>query len=114
MRHLYSERQEVFVREASRELAGLLDVRAADAGMHLIGWLGPGIDDRKVAQRAAAGGIMTSPLSSLAIKPLKRGGLMLGYTAIDSRAIRDGVRRLGAILRDRTQSRSKLPSGADL
>jgi GntR family transcriptional regulator/MocR family aminotransferase len=101
MRHLYSERQEVFVREASRELAGLLDVRAADAGMHLIGWLDPGIDDRKVAQRAAASGIMTSPLSSLAIKPLKRGGLMLGYTAIDSRAIRDGVRRLGAILRGR-------------
>ena len=104
MRRLYSERQEVFVREAARELAGFLTVHAADAGMHLIGWLDEGIDDRTVAQRAAAGGIMTSPMSSLAIRPLKRGGLMLGYTAIDSRSIREGVRRLGRILAESSQS----------
>lgn len=98
MRHLYAERQEVFLRAAYRELRGLLDVHPCDGGMHLIGWLEPGMDDRVIARRARAGGIVTTPLSSLASRPLKRGGLMLGYTALDSRTIRDGIRRLAAIL----------------
>ena len=98
MRHLYAERQEVFLRAAHRELRGLVEVRPCDGGMHLIGWLDQGMDDRVIARRVRAGGIVTTPLSSLATRPLKRGGLMLGYTALDSRSIRDGVRRLAAIL----------------
>jgi GntR family transcriptional regulator/MocR family aminotransferase len=66
--------------------------------MHLIGWLDEGIDDRAVARRVAAGGIVTMPLSALASRPLRRGGLLLGYTGIDARAIREGVRRLAEIL----------------
>src|SRR5262249_24442085 len=38
MRVLYAERQAALVRAAARDLGGLLDVRAAEAGMHLIGW----------------------------------------------------------------------------
>ena len=98
MRHLYAERQEVLVRAASRDLKGLLEVPASDGGMHLIGWLDEGIDDRAVARRVAAGGIVTMPLSALASRPLRRGGLLLGYTGIDARAIREGVRRLAEIL----------------
>ena len=98
MRRLYAERQQVFLRAASRDLARLLEIRPCDGGMHLIGWLDEGVDDRVMAKRALAGGIITTALSSLASQPLKRGGLMLGYTAIDSRSIRDGVRRLAEIL----------------
>ena len=98
MRQLYAERQEVFLRAAQRELRGLLEVGPCDGGMHLIGWLDHGMDDRVIARRARAGGVVTTPLSSLASRPLKRAGLMLGYTALDSRSIRDGVRRLAAIL----------------
>jgi GntR family transcriptional regulator/MocR family aminotransferase len=101
MRHLYAERQEVLVRAAGRDLKGLLEVPSRDGGMHLIGWLDEGTDDRAVARRVEAGGIVTMPLSSLASKPLARGGLLLGYTAIDARAIREGVRRLSEILRKR-------------
>jgi len=99
MRGLYAERQEVFVRAAGRDLKGLLEVPSCDGGMHLIGWLEQGIDDRAVARRVKVGGIVTMPLSSLASRPLTRGGLLLGYTAIDARAIREGVRRLAEILR---------------
>ena len=98
MRQLYAERQEVFLRAAQRELRGLLEVGPCDGGMHLIGWIDHGMDDRVIARRARAGGVVTTPLSSLASRPLKRAGLMLGYTALDSRSIRDGVRRLAAIL----------------
>jgi len=99
MRNLYAERQETFVRAACRDLKGLLEVPSCDGGMHLIGWLEQGIDDRAVARRVKVGGIVTMPLSSLASRPLTRGGLLLGYTAIDARAIREGVRRLAEILR---------------
>jgi GntR family transcriptional regulator/MocR family aminotransferase len=98
MRRLYAERQEVFVRAASRDLKGLLEVPSCDGGMHLIGWLAAGIDDRAVARRVKAGGIVTMPLSSLASRPLTRGALLLGYTGIDARTIREGVSRLAGIL----------------
>jgi GntR family transcriptional regulator / MocR family aminotransferase len=98
MRHLDAERQEVFLRAAGRDLKGLLEVPSCNGGMHLIGWLDQGIDDRAIARRVKAGGIVTMPLSALASRPLTRGGLLLGYTSIDARTIREGVRRLAEIL----------------
>jgi GntR family transcriptional regulator/MocR family aminotransferase len=94
MRTLYAERQEIFVRAAARAWAGWIELAPSEAGMHLLGWLPDGVDDRALARRAAAAGVVTTPLSPLAQKGLKRGGLLLGYTAISARQIRDGVRRL--------------------
>src|SRR5262249_53877268 len=45
MRTLYAERQAVLVEAARRELGDLLDVRPAEAGTHLIGWLPKGVSD---------------------------------------------------------------------
>ena len=98
MRHLYADRQEVFLRASHRELTGRVEVRPSEAGMHLIAWLGPGVDDRAVSRRARERGIVITPLSSLAITPQKRGALVLGYTAIEPRAIRDGIRHLAGVL----------------
>ena len=50
--------------EAQRELAGLLEVQVSDAGLHAIGWLSQGVDDRSAARLAAAEGVDTVPLSS--------------------------------------------------
>jgi GntR family transcriptional regulator/MocR family aminotransferase len=109
MRRLYADRQAALVRVARRELSGLLEVEPCDAGMHLIGWLGDDGDDREVALRAAAQGLVTTPLSSLAIRPTRRGGLVLGYTALNTRAIRDGVRKLACVLSG-VRSASTLPT----
>jgi GntR family transcriptional regulator/MocR family aminotransferase len=98
-RVLYAERQEALV-AATRELEGLLDVRPAEAGMHLVGWLPRGADDRAVAQRAAAHGVDAPALSAYALLRQQRGGLLLGYAAFDVGQIREGVRRLAAALRD--------------
>jgi GntR family transcriptional regulator/MocR family aminotransferase len=99
MRTLYAARAEALVAAASRELTGLLDVRAPGAGMHLVGWLPAGVDDRVAAREAAACGIATLPVSSFAIEPLARGGLLLGFAAVDESAIRAGVQHLAAALR---------------
>ncbi len=97
-RALYAARQAALVTAATRDLAGRLDVCPAEAGMHLVGWLPNGEDDRAASHRAAAQGVETLPLSAYAAEPPGRGGLLLGYTALDEPQIREGVRRLAAAL----------------
>jgi GntR family transcriptional regulator/MocR family aminotransferase len=99
MRTLYGERQATLIRALARELHGLIEVQSAESGMHLVGWLPDGVDDRKAAAHAAAAGIAARPLSAFAAGPLWRGGLLLGYAALRPGQIRDGVRRLAVALR---------------
>ena len=94
MRTLYAERQTTLVEAAGRELAGILEVRPAEAGMHLVGRLPEGADDLSAARRAYRLGVEAPALSAHAMEPLSRGGLLLGYTAVDTKEIHEGVGRL--------------------
>ena len=98
MRALYAERQAVLVEAARDHLAGVLEVRPAEAGLHLVGWLAEGSDDRAASRAAAARGVEAIPLSWYADEPLQYGGLMLGYAATPESEIRAGVHRLSAAL----------------
>ncbi|HEX8141356.1 MAG TPA: PLP-dependent aminotransferase family protein [Pyrinomonadaceae bacterium] len=98
MRSLYEERQKTFVAAAKRELKGLLEVQAAEAGMHLVGWLPEKVSDKTASEKAARYGVEAVPLSAYSSRLLPRGGLVLGYTALNARQIRDGVRRLAQAL----------------
>lgn len=98
MRALYAERQALLVDLVRHKLAGRLEIRSAEAGLHVVGWLPAGIDDRTVSERLAAQGIEAQPISSYALTPQPRGGLILGYAAVNAAAIRKGVRRLEKIL----------------
>ena len=99
MRALYATRQAVLVEEARRELKGLLEVETSAAGLHLMGWLPEGSDDRVAARAAEAHGVDAQPLSSFCLARPRRGGLILGYAAYDAAEIREGVKRLAAALR---------------
>lgn len=98
MRTLYRERQEILIHEAKRHLAGGLEVAPADAGMHLIGWLPPGTDDRETSRRAREAGVRAAPLSRYTRKPLERGGLLLGYTAFNESEIAAAMRKLAVVI----------------
>jgi GntR family transcriptional regulator/MocR family aminotransferase len=100
MRALYAERQDALVSAARRELAGAIEVAPAEAGMHLVGWLPPGTIDRDVSLRAADAGVCAPAVSSYALGPHSRPGLLLGYAAPNGRQIRDGVRKLAPIMLD--------------
>ena len=102
MRALYAERQSILLDAAARDLAGLLDVQPDATGMHLLGWLPDGVDDRVAAARAAAFGVRALPLSWLWIEPAKRGALLLGYAAANERQLRAGVKRLAGALRSQS------------
>jgi GntR family transcriptional regulator/MocR family aminotransferase len=100
MRALYAERQATLVRAARYGLAGLLDVQPAEAGMHLLGWLPGGVDDRGASQWAAAHGVDAFPLSTYCLEATHRDALLLGYTATDEQEIKDGVSSLACALGD--------------
>jgi GntR family transcriptional regulator / MocR family aminotransferase len=99
MRTLYAARAQALIEAAGRDLGGLLEIGSPAAGLHTVGWLAPGVDDQGAAPRAAAHGVWVQPVSHFAIEPLARGGLLLGFAAVDEAAIADGTRRLAAALR---------------
>jgi GntR family transcriptional regulator/MocR family aminotransferase len=98
MRSLYAERQDALVRAARRALTGLLEVAPSETGLHLVGWLPRGVDDRAASRAAAAAGVEVPPLSVYRVRPSRRGGLLMGYGGVNPRQIRDGVRALAAAL----------------
>jgi GntR family transcriptional regulator/MocR family aminotransferase len=99
-RSLYAERQAALV-TATRRLSGDLDVSPSEAGLHLVGWLPDGADDRAVARTAAEQGVEAPPVSAYRIRGRGRGGLVLGYTGYSEEEIQRGVTKLEKALRRR-------------
>jgi GntR family transcriptional regulator / MocR family aminotransferase len=110
MRKLYAARQETLIQIARRELAGMLSIEATASGMHLVGWLPQGVDDRKVAKSAAAHQVEVQPLSPQSVGPVKRNGILLGFAGFDEQEIERGVCRLAAALRAAMQSQPHAPT----
>ena len=98
MRRLYQERQDELVQRAGKELAGLLEVSPARAGMHLLGWLPDKLSDQAVSRQAARAGVDVRPLSFYCIDSRRAPGLLLGYTGISTAEIRLGLRKLASVL----------------
>lgn len=99
MRRLYEERQEILVAEVKKHLAGKLEVKSSVAGMHIIGWLPEGVADKSIAERAARVGIKLGTISGNSLTRPERGGLILGYTAIDEKQIKKGVKQLAETMK---------------
>jgi GntR family transcriptional regulator/MocR family aminotransferase len=98
MRMLYMERRACLIAEIERQLGPRLQIVSAEAGLHLVGLLKPGLDDQAVSRQAAALGIAVLPLSMCHLEKPKRPGLILGYGGTDARQIEAGVRQLARIL----------------
>src|SRR5205085_727261 len=98
MRGLYLERQDALLKAAARELGDRLRVEGADTGMHAIGWLRPGSDDKSISRAARRQGIETPPLSRYCLKAKLPPALLLGFAALPPDQLRAGIRRLKAVL----------------
>jgi GntR family transcriptional regulator / MocR family aminotransferase len=94
MRMLYLERRTALVEAIRERMGDKLEVIGADAGMHLVALLPPGVSDVAISRKADELGISAMPLSSCYAKPPLRGGLILGYGGTDARQIRDGIGKL--------------------
>ncbi|MDX1383026.1 MAG: PLP-dependent aminotransferase family protein, partial [Thermoanaerobaculia bacterium] len=98
MRVLYGERQQVLLEILDRRLGDRVRVAPAAAGMHLVAFLDPGVDDRAVAARVAAAGFHAAALSSYALAARTPPGLLLGYSGFDAAAMEAGVEILDTAL----------------
>ncbi|HLM03509.1 MAG TPA: PLP-dependent aminotransferase family protein [Pyrinomonadaceae bacterium] len=105
-RTLYEERQKILIEEAERNLKGLLEMKADDAGMHLVGWLPDNLDDREAALRADEVNVRLSPISDHSINKYPRKGLVFGYAAFDRAQIRGGIAKLTEVLTEMARNKN--------
>ena len=94
MRMLYMERRKALVRAIRLQMGDKIEVVGADAGMHLVMMLPPGINDVVVSKRAAQRGVSATPLSTCYLGSPAGRGLVLGYGGTNPRQIQEGVAKL--------------------
>jgi GntR family transcriptional regulator / MocR family aminotransferase len=97
-RNLYAARRAALVEALQQELGSVLEIQGSEAGMHLVGRLPTGVDDRAVARQLRSIGIDVTAISAFSMEPVSRGGLLLGYAPVAEQAIREGVLKLAAVL----------------
>ena len=99
LRMVCRERRDTLLAVAKRELPDLLEIPHSETGLHTVGWLPHGVDDRQVCTAAFEQGVEAAALSTYHMGPCARGGLLLGYGGLKPQEIEDGMRRLAAATR---------------
>jgi GntR family transcriptional regulator/MocR family aminotransferase len=97
-RGVYQERQRQIVATLTREFTGRLEVAPSSAGLHVCA-PAPALtvdDVATVVGRASTAGVEILPLSLYSAGPTRHSGLVLGYGAIPTDRIAEGLRRLRA------------------
>lgn len=95
---IYGERRSALVEALRKEFGREFEVLGAEAGMHLVVTLPPGIDDQEVSIRAAREGLWLWPLSTAYIGSDVRQGFVLGFASTQAADMPRQVRRLRACI----------------
>ena len=64
------------------------------AGLHLVAWLPPDLDEATVITAAAGEGVAVAGVTPHRLSPAPSGGLIFGYSDLNEHAITDGIARL--------------------
>ncbi len=98
MRAVYAERRFALVSAIASELASHLEVMGSMCGMQVLARLTTSANDRTICRLALEHHLEMLPLSHFSTRPLRPGGLVLGFAAVDAAQTRRAVPRLRAIL----------------
>ena len=98
MRLLYAERQARLIAVLGARVGSRLTLEPAAAGMHLVGRLAPGIDDRAVAAALRRAGVEAPALSTYYREAPRTRGLLLGYAGVSEAEVAPAIARLAAVL----------------
>jgi GntR family transcriptional regulator / MocR family aminotransferase len=100
MRPLYRARRDALLRALQRHLPELRPI-GASAGLHVLAWLPPGIDDEALVKRAGAAGVRVEGVRQyFADQVTSPNGLLFGYGEPTGTQIEEGVRIVAAALAD--------------
>ena len=102
MRSIYRNRQAALVAAVEKHMSEVLTVRPHPSGMHLLGRfsseLSGRLSDDEASKRAAEGRVIAPPLSSFYANHRDGSALVLGYAAVDEKAIFAATQRLAQAL----------------
>lgn len=98
MRKLYAERAACFEQAAARHLAGLLNVMPITTGLDATAILPRTSDDSKIATVLSAGGIDARPISFYRLSQATPPGLVMGFSALTTEEIEQGVKHMQPLL----------------
>ncbi len=96
MRPIYRGRRDALLAALARHLPDVRPVGAA-AGLHVLAWLPPDVDEARTVADAAEAGVAVGGLAARRIAP-GPGGLIFGYGVIREPAIEPGIARLAGIV----------------
>jgi GntR family transcriptional regulator / MocR family aminotransferase len=106
MRSLYLERRQTMIDTIHDALSDVLEPGDTEAGMHTVGWLIPPLNDLDVSKEAAKAGFNILPVSNFCLRPIVRGGLLLGYAGFRPTTIRKAMLDVAQIIRRLDRQRS--------
>jgi len=103
-RQLYAERRNALAHALGKEFGSEIErsqmqILGAEAGMHLVVTLPPGLSDQKISARAAQEGLWFWPLSSAYAGTTVRQGFILGFGGTKADDMLQQVRRLRKAMR---------------
>ena len=99
MRPVYRRRRDALLAALARDLPWL-EPAGISAGMHLVTWLPPHLDETSMVAAARRAGVGLDAVGPYRIANSGPGGLIFGYATASERDIADGVARLTQVLRE--------------
>lgn len=97
LRRLYGERRAVLVAALEERLGGRIKVSTVAAGLHVMLFLEPHVDEARLVVAAAARGVRVNPGAPYHLERPAPPSLLLGFSGLDADAIAEGVRRLAEV-----------------
>jgi GntR family transcriptional regulator/MocR family aminotransferase len=98
MQRVYGERQRVLVEALGRWTSAYISLFPTSAGLHVSGALPAGFDVAELVRRAGEAGVGLYSTEAFYHLRTPQPGLIFGYAACGVDEIREGARRLGALL----------------
>ena len=99
MRPVYRRRRDALLEALARHLPWA-EPAGVSAGLHLVTWLPPELDEAAVAGTALRAGVALDTVGPYRISNPGPGGLIFGYATVSERAIAEGVARLARAICD--------------
>jgi GntR family transcriptional regulator/MocR family aminotransferase len=93
MRPVYKRRRDALLAALAAHLPWL-EPTGVSAGLHLVTWLPPHLDETAVVQAARRVGVGIDAVGPYRIGGPGRGGLIFGYATVNEQAIGEGITRL--------------------
>jgi len=98
LRRKNSGRREALLEAIERHLGGRVEVTGEGSGAHVVLWPKRRIAEKTIVAQAAAKGVGVYGVGHCFLTRPSRVGVVLGYSRMNEREIREGIRLLGEVL----------------